>query len=73
MKTVYLQHHHTPLILYQKVPLDYFEDGDNGVNYPYLNDAHYPYLNLEFKIDPIMFGYSSSSINVVSEFVDVCE
>ena len=55
------------------LPLDYFEDGDNGVNYPYLNDAHYPYLNLEFKIDPIMFGYSSSSINVVSEFVDVCE
>lgn len=55
------------------LPIDYFEDGDNGVNYPYLNDAHYPYLNLEFKIDPIMFGYSSSSINVVSEFVDVCE
>ena len=53
--------------------LDYFEDGDNGVNYPYLNDAHYPYLNVEFKIDPIMFGYSSSSINIVSEFIDVCE
>ena len=55
------------------LPLNFFEDGDNGVNYPYLNDAHYPYLNVEFKIDPIMFGYSSSSINIVSEFVDVCE
>ena len=55
------------------LPIDFFEDGNNGVTYPYLNDAHYPYLNIEFKIEPIMFGYSSSSINVVSGFVDVCE
>jgi hypothetical protein len=55
------------------LPIDFFEDGDNGVSYPFLNDAHYPYLNTEFKIEPVMFGYSSSSINVVSEFVDVCE
>lgn len=55
------------------LPIDYFEDGNNGVEYPYLNDAHYPYLNVEFKIEPILYAYSSSSINIISEFVDVCE
>ena len=55
------------------LPIEFYEDGGNGVSYPYLNDAHYPYLNLEFTIEPILFEYTASSLNVLSTIVDVCE
>ena len=33
-------------------PYGYIDSNGNGVNYPYMNDAHYPLLNFDFKIYP---------------------
>ena len=58
------------------LPIEFYEDGTNGVSYPYLNDAHYPYLNLEFTIEavgPALIPYSSGSINILSEYTDGCQ
>ena len=55
------------------LPMNYYEDGDNGVDYPYLNDTHYPFLSIEFKIEPLLFAYTASSLNIISDFVDVCQ
>ena len=30
-------------------PYGYIDSNGNGVNYPYMNDAHYPLLNFDFK------------------------
>ena len=45
----------------------------NGVGYPYLNDAHYPYLGIEFTIEPLLHGVTGKTINYISSFQDVCE
>lgn len=59
------------------LPIGIFEElGDFkklGVSYPFLNDAHYPYRNIEFTIEPLLFGYSSKTITIINEFGDVCE
>ena len=44
-----------------------------GVSYPYLNDAHYPYLGIKFMLEPLLHGYSAGTLNFVQEFGDVCE
>ena len=54
------------------LPIEFYEDNYNGVSYPYLNDAHYPSKNIEFKIKPILFNYSSTSLTVLSQMTDDC-
>jgi hypothetical protein len=33
-------------------PYGFIDENGNGVNYPYMNDAHYPLQNVDFKIYP---------------------
>ena len=35
------------------LPIGVYDTANNGVDYPYLNDAHYPYQELEFTLKPI--------------------
>ena len=58
------------------LPVEVYEDGGNGVSYPYLNDAHYPYHNLEFKIEavgPALIPHSSETITILTEYTDGCQ
>jgi len=58
------------------LPVEAYEDGDNGVSYPYLNDAHYPYHNLEFKIEavgPALIPLTSGTISILTEYTDGCQ
>ena len=58
------------------LPVEAYEDEDNGVSYPYLNDAHYPYHNLEFKIEavgPALIPLTSGTISILTEYTDGCQ
>ncbi|MDB3870357.1 hypothetical protein N9322_00230 [bacterium] len=59
------------------LPVGFYEElGDFkklGVSYPYLNDAHYPYLGIKFMIEPLLHGYSAGTLNFIQQFGDVCE
>ena len=59
------------------LPIGFYEElGNktvNGVRYPYLNDAHYPYLGIEFTIEPLLHGVTGKTITYISPFEDVCE
>jgi len=58
------------------LPVEAYEDGSNGVSYPYLNDAHYPYHNLEFKIEavgPALIPKSSATLTILNEYTDGCQ
>ena len=58
------------------LPIEFYEDGTNGVSYPYLNDAHYPFHTLEFKIEavgPALIPLTSSSISILSQYTDGCQ
>jgi len=58
------------------LPIEFYEDGTNGVSYPYLNDAHYPFQNLEFTIEavgPALIPYITGDINILSEYTDGCQ
>tara|TARA_R110000787_G_scaffold206191_4_gene316465 strand:- start:3360 stop:5138 length:1779 start_codon:yes stop_codon:yes gene_type:complete len=58
------------------LPIGYYEDEVHGVNYPYLNDAHYPHLDLNFNIEPI-FSYPDgtlySGITIINDYIDDCQ
>ena len=58
------------------LPVEMYEDGGNGVSYPYLNDAHYPYHNLEFKIEavgPALIRLTSETLTVLTQYTDGCQ
>tara|TARA_R110000765_G_scaffold164971_1_gene270035 strand:+ start:129 stop:311 length:183 start_codon:yes stop_codon:yes gene_type:complete len=59
------------------LPINFYEELGEfeklGVNYPYLNDAHYPYLGVKFMIEPLLHGYSAGTLNFIEQFGDVCE
>ena len=58
------------------LPVEAYEDGVNGVSYPYLNDAHYPYYNLEFKIEavgPVLLALTSATLTILTEYTDGCQ
>ena len=59
------------------LPIGFYEELGNkrvhGVRYPYLNDAHYPYLGIEFTIEPLLHGVTGKTITYISPFEDVCE
>ena len=53
-----------------------YEDNGYGVSYPYLNDAHYPHLSVEFKhipVGPILNKIEPmSAMTMLNEMIDVC-
>ena len=53
--------------------IDYIEEGNNGVGYPFSNDVHYPYRNIEFLIKPNILGRTGTTINIVGLPTNVCE
>ena len=55
------------------IPIGVYEEGGNGVSYPYLNDRHYPYLGIEFLIEPIQLTHTGETITMIQQFGDVCE
>jgi len=55
------------------LPVGIYEEGGNGVSYPYLNDRHYPYLGIEFLIEPIRINHTGETITMIQQFGDVCE
>jgi len=55
------------------LPVGIYEEGGNGVSYPYLNDRHYPYLGIEFLIEPIQIDHTGNTITMLQQFGDVCE
>ena len=69
------------------LPIGVYDADANGVDYPYLNDAHYPYQELEFTLKPIgpvlidcnpnldvllAPCYSSETITQLAQFTDGC-
>jgi len=55
------------------LPIGIYEEGGNGVSYPYLNDTHYPYLGIEFLIEAIRINHTGDTITMIQQFGDVCE
>jgi len=57
------------------LPIEIFEENENGVSYPFLNDAHYPNKNITFMIEPLgpVLLSGITGINILSDFTDVCE
>jgi hypothetical protein len=50
-----------------------FIDSNNiGVNYPFLNGAHYPYTNIIFRIIPEGTNYNEQTITA-EPIIDDCE
>lgn len=59
-----------------QLPVEMYEDNGYGVSYPYLNDAHYPHLSVEFKhipVGPILNKIEPmSAMTMLNEMIDVC-
>ena len=70
------------------LPISVYDTNTNGVDYPYLNDAHYPYKELEFSLKPIgpvltdcnpnldsllSPCYTSETITQLAKFSDDCK
>ena len=55
------------------LPIEFYEDDDNGVSYPYLNDAHYFNKNIEFTVEPVLHNYTAQTLNIVNPYEDDCE
>ena len=57
------------------LPIEIYEENGNGVSYPFLNDAHYPFKDVNFVIEPLgpVLLSAVTSINILSDFTDVCE
>lgn len=56
-------------------PIGFYEEGV-GVTYPYLNDAHYPYTDVKFMIEPIRVGLEFSGdgrVIMTQQIGDYCE
>jgi hypothetical protein len=56
-------------------PIGFYEEG-YGVTYPYLNDSHYPNMNIRFMIEPIRVGSEFSGtgrVIMIQQSGDDCE
>jgi len=52
----------------------FFDNLDRGVDYPYLNSAHYPFSNVVFRLIPDGTNLGGAGINiVVKPLIDDCE
>lgn len=56
------------------LPIGFYESETNGVDYPFVNGAHYPYTNLIFNIRPILIDkdYTSPPTLTLPKYDD-CE
>lgn len=56
-------------------PLGYVDSNGDGVDYPFLNDAHYPFTNITFRLYPEGTSFDINSIySVVADpIIDGCE
>ena len=55
------------------LPIEFYEDNYNGVSYPYLNDSHYFNKDIEFMVEPILYNYTATTLNIISPYEDDCE
>ena len=55
------------------LPIGFYESETNGVNYPFVNGAHYPYTNVIFKIKPIIIDKDYLTPPYISLPADDCE
>jgi hypothetical protein len=55
-------------------PYGFKDEEGNGVDYPFINGTHYPFMNMIFRVIPEGSTYISSTLNVVeSPTTDECE
>ena len=48
------------------LPIGFYESETNGVDYPFVNGAHYPYTNLVFNIKPIIIDKDYTTIPLLT-------
>tara|TARA_Y100000034_G_scaffold116771_1_gene155489 strand:- start:484 stop:762 length:279 start_codon:yes stop_codon:yes gene_type:complete len=56
-------------------PIGFYEEGI-GVDYPYLNDSHYPHIDVRFMVEPIRQGSEFSGdgrVIMIQQTADDCE
>tara|TARA_R100001377_G_scaffold85342_2_gene71745 strand:+ start:541 stop:2277 length:1737 start_codon:yes stop_codon:yes gene_type:complete len=57
----------------EMLPIGFYESESNGVNYPFVNGAHYPYTNIQFKLNPIVIDKDYLTPPYVTLPADDCE
>ena len=56
------------------LPIGFYESETNGVDYPFVNGAHYPYTNLIFDIKPLLIDKDYTSLPILTRpSYDDCE
>jgi len=56
------------------LPIGFYESETNGVDYPFVNGAHYPYTNLIFNINPIIIDKDYTELPFLTlPTLDDCE
>ena len=56
------------------LPIGFYESETNGVDYPFVNGAHYPYTNLIFDIKPLLIDKDYTSLPTLTRpSYDDCE
>ena len=59
------------------LPVEFYEELGGfkklGVSYPFLNDAHYPYLGIKFMVEPLLSDISATTLSLIQNFGDDCE
>ena len=56
------------------LPIGFFETQINGVEYPFVNGAHYPYTTIDFKITPIVIDKDYVTQPIIQlPTIDDCE
>ena len=52
----------------------FIDELNRGVDYPYLNNVHYPYVSVNFKLIPEGANYKEGQINIITKpIIDECE
>jgi hypothetical protein len=56
-------------------PFGFIDTNNNGVDYPFLNDSHYPFTNVVFRLFPEGASFDITEIySVISDpIIDECE
>jgi len=58
----------------EMLPIGFYESETNGVDYPFVNGAHYPYTNLVFDIKPIIIDEDYRTLPILTRpTFDDCE
>lgn len=54
-------------------PYGFVDTDGNGYNHPFLNDCHYPYVNILFMLSPMQKDFNNYNNIIYSPLVDDCE